>query len=704
MTIEEDSVKKRMRSGGLSFIECPWRCGCVVVTGHMEQHLLWCRLAPDPATAVACANASAGCSFTGLRPAAAEHLLTCEYTALATVLAQFAAERNSLKTAIKMIDDDVKKLKEERSLLKQTITTVAQARRAGVPFVVTPSLQCDVGQPGQTMQEFLHLRELSRLHTQRSNSSTSDTSAAEDRLHATQIYDATTSRTSMRGSAVDDALVSSMGKAFKTTSAGSHFGLESAEEARRPSVLPPPGSSSSLQHWLPSKRTGQLAAHEAGVFCISVAVLGGDCTDVGSFNLQEHEHESGRLHGQTLMFTGGGDGMVKVWSDLNTTPSLQRTLRGHASSVRCIAAMAASAFSGGQDKVIRLWDVEAGVCSSAFIGHTGTVESLIAYGDLCLSMASDRSIRLWDVRQQRCTQVFETGSRGSYGMSLYNGNVVSAQGSILFEANLRTMKTQRWQTHASVSTVNVSAAVGTAAAGQGAAALSSAIERVNMHRKEDAGEQLPSHDYSAAHWQAQTLSAGAGPIGYYTSISSNVNGCGGQHLRGDTLYAGNVDCSISVWNMQLHCDVKQAALKGHKDFVRDVQSYGAHLFSASDDGCVKCWDPSKLLSAARTLAPTAFGKAEQELAAEDEATCSQSKISNGAHSSGADAVGKRGESEFDMRSQRAQKAAKVALSVVSFARTATSGQFVLASCFVSMLLVLSPRLRSRYTVETLSST
>jgi hypothetical protein len=227
------------------------------------------------------------------------------------------------------------------------------------------------------------------------------------------------------------------------------------------------------------------------------------------------------------------------------------------------------------------------------------------------------------------------------------------------------MKSQRWQTHAAVSAVNVSAAVGTAAAGSSAAALSSAIERVNLHRKEDSGLLLPSEDYSVAHRLAQTLSAGVGPIGYYSGISSNVNGCGGQILRGDTLYAGNVDCSISIWNMPLHCDIKQAALKGHRDFVRDVQSYGAHLFSVSDDGCIKCWEPTKLLSAVRSLAPSAFQKAEEELAAEQAHSGSREKSEDGLDQpSSVQARASREVEEFNLRSKRAKDAAKIALTTV----------------------------------------
>ena len=689
LKIEEDTVKRNMRSGGVPFTECPWHCGCVVITGHMEQHLTWCRLAPDPATAVSCSNATVGCSFTGLRPAVAEHILTCQYTALATVFAQFAQERDGLRTVIKKIEGETQQLQHEKLVLKQTVYTAVQAQRAGVPYMITPALECDVGLPGQTMHDFMQLRALARMRGERSAPKSPSDNSGEDgsRLEATQIHGTPLGRTSMRATAVDDALLSSNGKAFKTTSAGSHFGFDSAEEARRPSVEPPEGSSSSLQHWLPTKRVGRLAAHDAGVFCISVAVLGGDSGDVGSFHPIPDDGDSGSLRGQTLMFTGGGDGIVKVWNDINTTPVLQRSLTGHTLSVRCIAAMAATAFSGSQDCSIRVWDVERGVCTGTLLGHSGTVMSLIAYGDLCLSMGADRSMRLWDVRQQRCTQVFDTGSRGNYGMSVYKGNVVSAQGSILFEADLRTMRTQRWQAHASVSAVNVSAAVGTAAAGLGAAALSSAIERLKMHVKDDSGTRLPSEDYSAAHQQAQTLSAGVGPIGFYTSISSNVTGCGGQILRGDTLYAGNVDCSISLWNMPLHCDIKQVALKGHTDYVRDVQSYGAHLFSVSDDGCVKCWDPARLLSAVRALAPAAFQKAEDELAAEESQGGARIKYSDGADDAPVEnsKLFTRSSSEvldFNMRAKRAKEAAKIALSTVWLMRMCSLALRAVCSCML----------------------
>jgi hypothetical protein len=65
------------------------------------------------------------------------------------------------------------------------------------------------------------------------------------------------------------------------------------------------------------------------------------------------------------------------------------------------------AISGGDDKLVRVWDIETGRCLHALAGHAHFVSSVCMSTDgaLILSASWDTTLRLWESRTGRCVRV-----------------------------------------------------------------------------------------------------------------------------------------------------------------------------------------------------------------------------------------------------------------------------------------------------------
>jgi WD40 repeat protein len=139
------------------------------------------------------------------------------------------------------------------------------------------------------------------------------------------------------------------------------------------------------------------AAHSAQVYGLTI---------VHGTSEAEPAHES------CLLVSAGGDGLVKVWNlgQPEREPLVIDAHRGPALSVAAVPGLGgAFVASGGQDRLVRLWNAVDG--SSAMPpgrGHTGTVrvsaipapasspgESPVTW---LVSCCSDRTVRLWDPR------------------------------------------------------------------------------------------------------------------------------------------------------------------------------------------------------------------------------------------------------------------------------------------------------------------
>jgi small GTP-binding protein len=107
--------------------------------------------------------------------------------------------------------------------------------------------------------------------------------------------------------------------------------------------------------------------------------------------------------------SGGNDKTVRLW-EVETGLCL-RILQGHTGQVNSLAWSTDQrrALSGGNDETVRLWDVETGRCLRVLEGHTNIVYGVSWSADQrhALSGSWDRTIRLWDVETGRCLRVLE---------------------------------------------------------------------------------------------------------------------------------------------------------------------------------------------------------------------------------------------------------------------------------------------------------
>jgi WD40 repeat protein len=101
----------------------------------------------------------------------------------------------------------------------------------------------------------------------------------------------------------------------------------------------------------------------------------------------------------TRLLTGGDDKLLRVW-DMKTLKCLH-TLKGHTDKVTAVAVSPDGkwAVSGGYDKLLRIWDLETGAQVRELRGHEHPIWS-VAFapgGRHALSGSHDGTMRLWKV-------------------------------------------------------------------------------------------------------------------------------------------------------------------------------------------------------------------------------------------------------------------------------------------------------------------
>jgi WD40 repeat protein len=119
------------------------------------------------------------------------------------------------------------------------------------------------------------------------------------------------------------------------------------------------------------------------------------------------------LNGKQVV-TGGEDKTVRLW-DMNTGDCL-RVFQGHIDDIWSIAWSADQCYvlSGSWDKTVRVWDMKTGHSIHVFKDHTDRVWSVSwsMDGKYILSGSQDKTMRLWDVKTGRCLYVFEGHTSG----------------------------------------------------------------------------------------------------------------------------------------------------------------------------------------------------------------------------------------------------------------------------------------------------
>jgi len=102
----------------------------------------------------------------------------------------------------------------------------------------------------------------------------------------------------------------------------------------------------------------------------------------------------------TYCFTGGKDRMLKLWNPMSKV--CIKTYKGHASEVNdaCSSNDNSRILSGGSDKAVFLWDVASGNTISRFRGHASKINCVKFNKDsmVILSGSYDATVKFWDMR------------------------------------------------------------------------------------------------------------------------------------------------------------------------------------------------------------------------------------------------------------------------------------------------------------------
>ncbi|MDY6990290.1 MAG: TIR domain-containing protein [Thermodesulfobacteriota bacterium] len=102
----------------------------------------------------------------------------------------------------------------------------------------------------------------------------------------------------------------------------------------------------------------------------------------------------------------------------NPHPALSKTLEGHTDQVNGVSVTADGrmAVSGGNDRTLRVWDVETGECVKTFQGHTNFVQSVSVTADGRMAVSGGHAtVRVWDIETGECIKTLKTFGEGYSG-------------------------------------------------------------------------------------------------------------------------------------------------------------------------------------------------------------------------------------------------------------------------------------------------
>jgi WD40 repeat protein len=283
--------------------------------------------------------------------------------------------------------------------------------------------------------------------------------------------------------------------------------------------------------------------------------------------------------------SGGNDGIVRLW-DLATGRELAR-LSGHVGLVNSVAVTAdgSRAVSGGDDGTVRVWDLPARRELAKLSGHTGPVRgvAIIADGSRAVSGGDDGTVRVWDLAAGRELAKF-AGHAGPV-----RGVAVAADGSrIVSGGDDRTVRVWAWDLVTSGELARLT----------GHTDLVQAVAVTADGNRAVSG----GSDGTVRLWDLAT----GRELAEFTGHGSPVRGVA-VTADGAQAVSGGTDRSVRVWDLVTSHEL--ACFTGHSGSVRGmaVTGDGSRAVSGGSDGVVRVWD---LAASDRDKPPAASRPAE----------------------------------------------------------------------------------------------
>ena len=263
------------------------------------------------------------------------------------------------------------------------------------------------------------------------------------------------------------------------------------------------------------------------------------------------------------VLTGGQDKIMRLW-DLATGRCV-RTFEGHAKAVECIAWGGDEhlALSAADDHSARIWDVSTGQCLRVLEGHTSDIWSVAWSPDrrnIC-SGSNDHTVRLWDVESGSCAAILEGHTDYVTSVEWTRAGVISASedGSVrlwdsLTGRCLRKFQEQNSPVYCAVSSPDQSRILSSAA------------------------------DGSMRLWDVETSRCLCVLEGHTTFAVTLAFAANGRYA-----ISGSGDCDVRLWDLGTRSCA--AVFKGHVADVRCVKwdIDQRHAISGDESGQIITW-------------------------------------------------------------------------------------------------------------------
>lgn len=245
-----------------------------------------------------------------------------------------------------------------------------------------------------------------------------------------------------------------------------------------------------------------------------------------------------------------------------------RTLRGHKDAVTgtCFLPDGLIIASCGDDRSIKLWDVQSGRKTRSIVAHDDSVNAIASHAQLIATGSDDRTVKLWKSNGD--------GELTSETLQGHSGGVTS----VAFSQDGKMLASGSYDR--SVKVWNVESL-------EEAATLKGHSDSVRCVAFSPDGLWLASasRDRTIKVWQTRSFKEAFTLLGHEGAVSAVAFSPFGKILA-----SGSYDGTVRLWNISSGNEI--ACLRGHTDYVRTVAFApgGKILASAGSDKTIKLWD------------------------------------------------------------------------------------------------------------------